>query len=279
MATLSNYRNTPSWMDYGRGMYNTYQRYNPMVNQARKLYSKYGAGAKKVVRRSPSVSSRPYRSRNKVGFPVGSAETKRTESATIHNLNTNSRTLNSFEVTKVSRGASNQIELRQRDLINLSGVRLNFESRSFSQYPQNVRMALISPKFGKTVDSDDFFRGYGDKRGNNFSATSLDSMSFHDRPINRDLYEVLYETKFLIAEMDSDPLDTWRSGDNKSYRSMLKYVPVNRQIRYDGNLATDCVNPIFLVFWHDKLMTAAGTAVAPASTQTSYKAVLVWREP
>lgn len=221
---------------------------------------------------------RPYRSRAVVGFPVGKDTSQRHQSTNVTASARATRTLHEFEVTRLARETTtNDLSLRRRDLVNLKGIELVLECRNLSTKPMQLRCALIAPKFARVVDTVDFFRGVGNARGQSFN-TTLTSMSFNTRTINRDLYDVVWQSQFLYSEMDSAALDSWRSGNRTSYNSISKYIKVNRQIRFDGALSTDCTTPIYLVYWFDGFQTAASATAEPAAMQISHKTILYWNE-
>jgi len=258
-------------------MYDAYQRYNPLVKQARALANRY-----LTPKRGPlTVSRKPYRSRASqesnllVGFPTKASTYHK---SITHNITASSqatRVLATQQVTNLARSPDNAINQRQRDMINLLGFDLVMEIRNLRTIPCQFRMAVISPKVSKIVPSIDFFEGSEGARGRDFS-TTLNSMSFFDRPINPDLYNVLYTRKFTIGAKAGGTL---YNGTLENVFRFTKYVKVNRQIRYEGDAVGDCVNPIFVVYWIDDYQNAADAPIVTNAANVSLKTVIRFKNP
>lgn len=80
------------------------------------------------------------------------------------------------------------IDDRERDAINLVGLRIYMSFRNSLNQPLGIRVALMAPKASTYITNTNFFQGYNNSRGVNF-ATTLTSPEFIDNSINRDLYD------------------------------------------------------------------------------------------
>jgi hypothetical protein len=195
----------------------------------------------------------------------------------------NRRTLAAEAVTSLARQTTgNEINLRERDMINCKGFSLRFYiSNNSPSVNYTIRMALVYDKNKTTWTDTDFFRGYGDSRTLDFdgsAAGGLDPCQLLVNPINRDKYAVLWERKINLGP-DSDTTDNTdfsRTKDNSL--AFNTFVPINRQLRYTGTGATSCADNIFLVAWID---VPAGVATDPSDAGFIYKRFVVmhWNDP
>lgn len=220
-------------------------------------------------------------SRRQIGERPGSNTTKRftvlDQSPTI--LNT--RTLYKHELTEIPRAATNEIDSRMRDILNIRGFKLymHFDSAASTPRPTTVNVAVISPKDGVLDVSDvGFFRGTGLTRGLDFDPTILNSLDFNTRHINTDKYIILWHKRFLMAERNSGAAA--RTNKQNSYVMIKKWVGLKRQVRYDGipeGPPGARTGPVWLVYWIDKYQTAAGPGIPDGSL--ACRAVTYFREP
>lgn len=244
-------------MGYGRynsGRYRSRYRYRrPRRSRYRKRYSK----------------RRLYK-RARIGFPVGYGITKRNLVRNESNLNRNTRTLYSYDLTYIGKGADNEIMLRQRDLINLRGFKIDWGLRSAgtTTYPLYVNFAIVAHASNTSVPSTsdsncistvNFFRGNAAQRASDFS-TGLDSLQMTRLNINQDIYSVLKRWRVrLEQQVNASGLMAMTTGVTKAGK---KWVPVRRQVRYDDVTNADVATSgrMFIVYWAD------GVQGIPAST-------------
>jgi len=214
--------------------------------------------------------------RARIGMPVGYATTKRNLVVQEADLNRNTRTLYSFDLTQINRTTTNAINLRQRDMINLRGFKMDWGIRSGSllAQPLYVHFAILSHTSNTSVpttaaagciDDQNFFRGSGPARAIDFS-TSLDGLQVNKLAINQDIYSILKRWRVRI-EPTVNPtgiMNTTRT----THLTGKRYVKLNRQVRYDdpstGQVPT--AGRTFLVYWADGVagVTSGTTAFSNA---------------
>lgn len=196
-----------------------------------------------------------------------------------------SKSLLAEDITTVARQTTgNEINLRQRDMINCLGfsLRVNLNNQS-DNLAVCVRMAIISPMDKNEINDTEFFRGYSDSRAVDFAPT-LNASELLFSPINRDNYVVLWEKKLLLGSAKNTnviaggaaAIHTDRSRPN--YTSFSTYVKLNRQLRYDGDSANECSDKLFLVMWYDN---PQGEGTLAQTTSLSYRRFVIthWKNP
>jgi len=191
----------------------------------------------------------------------------------------NSKALHFDELTFIPRKTAAEVDARERDIINALGftLRLNFRNIA-SSGAARVRMAVISPIDRNDVSVVEFFRGYADKRSQDFAAT-LDASEMLHSPINRDKFVVLWEKSILLGPL-TDPstnVITYSRNQN-NFREITAYVPLNRQLRYVGTEAGDCSDKVWLVYWYD-FPGAEGSATGSSFVQCQRWAAAHWKDP
>lgn len=259
------------------------------------MYSYY---ARRFKRRRPR-KKRVYRKKMRmIGERVGFGTTKKTEtyrSTSTRNLNNNS--LHIRNLTLIRReGAGLSVEdinERQRDIINYRGCQVQLEIKNNSNVPCYLNWALISQKSDITPQlSDnsgtltgqtsviDFFRQYHEGRAVNFYETGFTSIDTISRPINPDEFLVLKRGKRLLWKNDLDGDLSWqRDGGASNYMFMKKYFPMKRQLRYKGTAATDCVTKVHFVFWFTRAYDNAPMSQVTANCGVLERYTAYWKEP
>jgi len=258
---------------------------------ARKAMSDVYEHGKRYLRSKKKTNEAKYSRRQPrtyyIGRPVGFGTSKRTLTINEDNRQLDTRTLYSHDATFIGSSSSNNIHLRQREMINLVGFKLNLAARHLDALPTdmlNLHYAFIHDK-GRSaallqdldcVPEEDFFRGNAAARGIDF-ATGLNGIEFNCLPINADLYTVL---KRGTCQMIPGDTTSGIRADQFCRREM--WVPINRQILYD--LGQDAAIPvdgrIFFVYWVEKSV-GAQSADLPVSTVVAMDihCVAHWREP
>lgn len=256
-----------------------YRRRYPMRRYARRSRGRY--------RGRYSRRKRYVRRVRRVGLPTGIGSAKRALVANTVDLPYNTRTLYSRDITSIDKTTTNDINDRQRDVIKVSGFKIecNFRGSASATEPHIVHFAVIAPLATLANDSvpvgsvnavpdTNFFRGNGASRAINFAIT-LSSMQMHSLNINADNYVVLKRWRKTIGEADS----TTGKGPGQ-YKKLRAYVKLNRQVRYDTEnyTANATQGRVFLVWWLD---TYVGGVGAPVSNQLvmDQHIVTYFREP
>lgn len=211
-----------------------------------------------------------------IGKRRGEANTKRTE---IENQfeSLASRTLYTEDVTNIPQSTANQIDGRQRQLCYVVGFKFCFEWRSNAKKPVFFNIALVHDKRTSSTDTsisdlNDFFRAYTTNRAQSFSNV-LTSNEFRCLPLNSDRFTILKHHRRTIqpeaGNTDYEP----RNGNN--HGTMDMWVPLKRQIRFDGDNAE---SKVWLIYWCDQAMNASGTLPVNDTLELFHKTVTYFRE-
>jgi len=190
--------------------------------------------------------------------------------------------LYSQDITELAKTSTNEINKRQRDIINLRGLewRLDLTTIANTAADLIVNYAIISPKHGAYVrDSatptnvkvDDFFRGYSLTRATNFSA-GLSSNFLANGVINSDIFTVLMHKKVQMGS------NTARNTTPTS-RSLKGYLPIKRQIRYDDGTKSSCNSPIFFVAWQTPVATLDIDTSVGVGCKIQFERIIYFKEP
>lgn len=140
---------------------------------------------------------------------------------------------------------------RQRNVINFRGIKFCLYLKRRAINPTIdvqrifVNIAVISPKAGvessSTLSTTNFFRGTDNTRSKNFDGTTLQPLEFRCLPINTDLYNIHFHKRMIIKPIS-----------NEDYEPMSLqefYMPLKRQIRYDGNSNFPEGKNMYAVMW------------------------------
>lgn len=225
------------------------------------------------------------RRRKYIGYPVRYGTAKRTLVSLVADQTQSTRTLYSQDLTYIGHTDSNEVNKRQRDIINLRGFRINIQfQRDITATSRDLilHLAVIHDK-GRAdaaltatnpIQTEDFFRGNSTNRAIDFQNT-LAGIEFNNLGINTDLYTVLAKKDYYMKSSAQD--------GRSSFRRKL-YIKVNRQIRYDNEVggtneevATD--GRCFLVWWYE-IATGQGASATPIAVGAHDRmCVTYWREP
>lgn len=213
------------------------------------------------------------KARRGIGEKIGSSSAKsRIIAQALTNRNT--RTLYNNDLTTIPQmlTASN-ISERERAIVNVRGFKICIEVENLENNSIYFNWAVLATK-GATnvVQNSDFFRAQdnGSTRSTDFS-TSLTSNEFRCLPINADNYYILKHERYHIAGVTDNTGFTRKDID--------RWVPLKRQLRFSGTGSTSCENPVFVVYWADRAMTAAGAAAVASAFQIQMKTITYFREP
>lgn len=243
---------------------------------------------KRAPKRKYGVKKRTVRpsSTNMVGHAVGTSTAKRciTNQTWSGGTNLNVPLLYDAlinDIPQVGTDVTSAVELnvRQRGMVNLLGF-------DFRYYVQNngasaalqVNWAIISPKSGTAIAANDFFRGYGVSRGEDFNAVNHGADILNMSPINRDNYIVMHQESMVLgpsADVTTGANDMSRRDNN--YKQGKVWIPINRQIRFTGVSGNDVQDPIFLVYWGCPLGWIPGTPYAAMDFRST--CIAYFKEP
>lgn len=192
-----------------------------------------------------------------IGTRVGTSNTKQ---ATLRGLGQMKGWTPYYkDMTEIARGTT--LSQRQRDVVNTRGFQIDmyFRTRTRAEalpsevYFLNVAVVAPEDRWDDTPDFvDDFFRARNnnDERAVDLGG-GLGSIDLHRLPINTDDMVVLKHKRYMM--------NTFASGHKGWVKRIKWYVPLKRQIAYDGLTATDSVNPVYIVWWCCRGFQPSGT--------------------
>jgi len=175
-----------------------------------------------------------------------------------------SRTLFRYPLTKIPKakvaGDIDNPHVRLRNLCFIKGFRICMQFENLRQEQlMLLNYAVISPKGDNTPpDNTKFFRSRkNQERSIDFNFEDLDSNDFHCCPINTDRYVILTHKRLRLGQTGAT--------NPPRYRTIDRYVKVNRQLRYEDPPEGSTVenpdplnNPIYLCVWCDFLLVKEG---------------------
>lgn len=211
-----------------------------------------------------------------VGEPPGRSSSSRDFSSNLQVLD--NRTIYDSALIDITRNTttSEEINNRERDTIVITGIKLCIEIKNLDSFPQWFNVALLTPKDETAgITATGFFRSHGVDRDQNFT-TSLPGFQMHCLPVNTDHYVVLRHKRFRLG-----PAAAFSSGATVSSYTMLDiWLPLKRQIRYDGPLSSDLAKgQVYLVWWASGVSDPSGTAVSVDSYQFAHRAIVYFKNP
>lgn len=255
----------------------TAYRYRKPIFQGMKMaYS----GVKRFRNYRKSLPARKrQRIFKKLGRRPGSATAKKAEVIidTTSLLAMSTRTLYTLNLVELNKQSAEEIDRRDRDIANIRGVKicLQFDNQDTNNYPMYVNVAIVSPKdINTTPLTTEFFRGYGTTRYVNFD-NSLSALSFHCRPINTDLYDVVMHKRLKLGPR----IDDTSSMPNAPVKTLMRYIKINRQFSYDGENAQPVGRNLYMCMWCDEADKLGGSLVQVNKVNCMREIVLYFREP
>lgn len=188
-----------------------------------------------------------------------------------------SRTLANFAITDLPHTTSNAANMRQRNLVNMRGVKVCWEIRNLQTFPMYFHWAIVVPKKEDGITATDFFRDpYGSSRGVVFDS-ALTGIELDCNNINSDRFTIMCHKRYLLAPTTPT---TFNENGNLNYRKFHRYQKIGRQFRYDNTGDSIAENGrAYVVYWCAPFMNQ-GTTGAPANQiQFTYRCITYFREP
>lgn len=183
----------------------------------------------------------------------------------------NTRILHQVDLVNIPKlSTSFTMDSRFRDVINLSGIRLSYILSNINVNDNmlwNVCVLATRDRNNGDISTTNFFRNSsGSDRGLDFS-TALDANVFHNSSINTDDYIVLYRKKYNLSG---------RTSDGGAVEVVNDYIPLRRQIRYDGS--GDPHQGLRLVYWCDQPAAAGASASVTNLTKIGIRALVYFKD-
>lgn len=176
------------------------------------------------------------------------SKAKKFESERSTNVSMSTRTLYQWPLLRITKG--DNLDQRERDLIHLTGFRLDMELKGASTKPIYYNIALVydrrSNDGDNTITTADFFHSLGGNARALDFAVGLASFEFHRLPLNTDRFTVVKHWRGTLTQQSGT---AYLTNSGNSWKSLSKWVPLKRKIAYeDGNPQSD----IWLLVWCDR---------------------------
>lgn len=218
------------------------------ATMARRIYNTPAGryAARRIGRAARKYVRAKRLARSQVGHKVGGATAKKSDQGSSAVTGYAERTMHYHTITYPSEGQN--IDQRERKALNLRGFKFCLEWKAdttgvlTSTDVLYVNVCLVTSKrdpTAGTVDTNQWFRAFGDNRSMDFDAVAR-SIDFHCRSINTDEWNVFFHKRFKLHA----PLSAFNLPVHKT---LMKYVPINRQIRFDSTSQPD--TRFHLVWW------------------------------
>jgi len=217
-------------------------------------------------------------STSQIGAAVGTSNSKTNTVTDLNGTARATRTLRSLNLTNIPQySTGSQVNTRVRDIIRFSGVKVSMEWRNLTDSVLQCHVAVLAPTAAVNVGNGDFFRdNTTESRSVDFSS-ALSSTEFMNLPIKTDRYTILLHKRFLLGRALTEAVQGDNVKGDANYRTFQKYFKINRQIRYEDT-STPRDGNIYLVWWADNYLTAAGTAAVPNAFQCNAYCTQYFRE-
>lgn len=247
--------------------------YNPYVRAGVITAAGLAAARAGLRRAGPIIRAR----RSGLGKTPGTATSKRTVVKDA-NAQIDTRTLYNQVMNDIGPtvGGGTDINLRERDMVRLTGVKLCMELKNNADTPIYFNWALVYDKRSNdtvgTVSVADFFRGNGSTRAKDFG-TDLSAIEFHCNPLNSDRFTVLKHERHTLGKAIAG---TTNYTDTKnSFKSVNRWIPIKRQIRYEDGEAQ---SKVWLLYWCDRMLNPPAQAVQLAQIDIQEYHVTYFRD-
>jgi len=162
------------------------------------------------------------------------------------------------------------VDGRTNDTVRIRGYRIRFHFVNNLLSPLIVNVAMVVPRNTQSDFKERFFRQLGlsssgsAERGLDFDSSALSGISYATLPINTDEFGVIWHTRFKLG-VPSTSLG-FSSGELKNYRSLYRYIPINRDLQYyDRNNGTTALEKIWMLVWCAGMFEVAGGATVPGA--------------
>jgi len=226
-----------------------------------------------MVRKRSQKRKRARISRSQVGEAPGSGTGRRKNEYTLTG-GLSDRVLYDKEIALPVRqdGSTHRLERRESNLIFLKGIKVCGEVESlvgksnpsspYADHDVYFNFAVVTqknPPNSLGFDNNHFFRGNNGERGVDFDTTSS-SIDLHCLPINTDKHVVLMHKRMVLGHNTS----TTRN----KYGRFMKYMKINRQIRFD-----DTANPsdrFWACYWCTPVHTDSPTPLVTDTVRVQF---------
>jgi len=183
------------------------------------------------------------------------------------------KTLYDEPLAAIPHSTSNNINTRQRNMLNLRGFKVCMEVQNDLDTPIYFNWAVVCPKQSGSIDATKWFRGTSSNRVVGFNSGTLNGLEYNCRPLNSDAMHILCHKRYkIIPGLASS---TTESNSGNSHITIQKYIKYNRVVKFTDNADNEPENgnPV-LVFWCSEFLSGnsatATTAISVSRQFTTY---------
>lgn len=236
----------------------------------------FQTGGRMPVMRRRGRRAAALAARRLIGKPVGTNTTKTHQLVNTDMTIKNTRELYWRDLTQIPLGTG--IDERERWLINLRGIRIKMIMKNNKKdNPIMVSVAVVKDKESAADQGVDtaFFRGHSGSRTKDFGL-NMTSLQMMTHEINTDKYAILKRRTYTIS---GTLLSTVYNPYRRNWKTINWYIPIKRQIQYDGLEQGTATDKIWLVYWCDLIGASDGAPQDPAALTTMEYHYAVFRDP
>lgn len=249
------------------GAYRAY-RATKMFRRIKRRVAQYGGNAFK---------RRRIGARSRIADPVGKSTAKRNQNVTDTLRNWTTNTQYTEDLTNLGQTTTNEINYRQRGIVNIRGFKLCMSVKNNGNTPIYLNVAVLGSKANPGIINQEFFRSNDNERAVNYNDVNLTDLDRHCRAINTDRWLIFWHRRFMLGCVDQVGGDY--NDKRQSYMKLEKYVKIGRQFRYSEG-TTDSIpenGECKLVYWFGTF-NGTGSAVVDAASG-ELRNVVYFREP
>jgi len=249
----------PKYQAAGRMVETGWKNRKMIARQGRRAYAKYSN--KRRIMNSVGVTTRPSSNR----FTALNV-LQTTAQAT--------RSLYFYDLTELGKQSiQDEINLRDSDLVNIRGIRINWEITNQKTAPIRFNIAVVVPKgVQAVVNTTKFFKGDSANRGRDFSS-SMSSIELATLPINTDNYDVVTHKRFILEPGEISQYKSQRM----SYKRIDQWVNIARYFGYNGGTVGAQNRKPYLVYWFDFWGNPANALPSGSACTVAYHSYTIFR--
>lgn len=175
------------------------------------------------------------------------------------------------QIPRQSTTVPNAINRRERDIIHVCGARIRMTFRNEILTPLVVNVAIVIPNKVETLNTaslnTQFFRSCGvvasdltvDRNISFDDYTALSGIQYNTLPINTDRHSVVWHARFKLGVINTN--GGFSSGELKNYRSISRYVRINKNLAYNAEASTTASERLLLLVWTSSIFEVNGNPV------------------
>ena len=245
-------------------------------------YKAYGKRKRTFMKRRPMTRKKPmFRRSNYGGKAPGTASSKRnTPINDVAPTLVATKVLRSFNLCDVPHSDTNNINTRQRHLVNFRGFKLCMEVSNVEDVPIYFNVAMVTVKANTAPTAFEFFRGSGQNRALDFGGATVNGLEYHCLPLNADKFNILWHKRYTLNPGFSTTPTVYKSDSGKSFFTIKKYTKFNRQLQYANN--ADVIpesGGVWLIYWASVFGSSDVSPSLPNALSISTRVVAYYREP